>query len=147
MKKVYTDEYWELVRQRLMGDTKTTSTMKKMITKGPMSLKGLKFNIPLFCANGQYYLCDEVKETTSGTNVDHKNYTLYFSWIPTSYNVPEKVEVEIYIPNNSPNTLVQMFEITDTGKKLNLIKNSVMKSKLNSLSSIREIFQLTALKM
>lgn len=121
--------------------------MKKLTKKNPTYLKGLKFNIPLFCANGQYYLCDEVKETTNGIGVAHKIYTLYFSWIPTTYNVPEKVEVEFYIPNNSPNVLVQMFEITDTGKKLNLTKDSVMKSKLNSLNSLREVFQSTALKM
>lgn len=121
--------------------------MKKLTKKNPTYLKGLEFNIPLFSANSQFYRCDEVKETTSGVNVDHKNYTLSFSWIPTSYNVPEKVEVEIYIPDNSPNVLVQMFEITDSGKKLNLTKDSFMKSKLNYLSSIREIFQSTALKM
>ena len=121
--------------------------MKKLTKKNPTYLKGLKFNIPLFCANGQYYLCDEVKETTNGVGVAHKIYTLYFSWIPTTYNVPEKVEVEFYIPNNSPNVLVQMFEITDTGKKLNLTKDSFLKNKLNSLSSIREIFELTASKM
>ena len=105
------------------------------------------FNIPLFCAHTQHYFCDEVKETTNGVNVDYKNYTLYFSWIPTSYNVPEKVEVQIYIPNNSPNVLVQMFEITDKGKKLNLTKDSIMKTKLNSLSSIREILVSVASKM
>ena len=66
MKKVYTNEYWDLVRQHLMGDTKMTATMKKMTTKGPISLKGLNFLIPLFCANTQYYVCDEVKETTNG---------------------------------------------------------------------------------
>lgn len=121
--------------------------MKKLTKKNPKYLKGLEFNIPLFSAATQDYICDEVKETTNGVNVDHKNYTLYFSWIPTTYNVPEKVEVEFYIPNNSPNVLVQMFEITDTGKKLNLTKDSVMKSKLNSLNSLREVFQSTALKM
>lgn len=121
--------------------------MRKLTKKNPTYLKGMKFLIPLFCAKQQYYLCDEVKETTSRVGVDYKNYTLYFSWIPTSYNVPEKVEVEIYIPNNSPNTLIQIFEINDSGRKLNLTKDSVMKTKLNSLSSIREIFELTASKM
>ena len=33
MKKVYTDEYWELVRQHLMGDTNTNITMRKIRKK------------------------------------------------------------------------------------------------------------------
>ena len=121
--------------------------MKKMTTKGPMSLKGLDFLIPLFCAKAQYYRCDEVKETTNGVGVDWKNYTLYFSWIPTSYSVPEKLEVEINIPNNSPNVLVILTEITKSGKKLPVTKDSVLKKKLNSLSSIREMLVSVASKM
>lgn len=121
--------------------------MKKMTTKGPMSLKGLDFLIPLFCAKAQYYRCDEVKETTHGSYLDYKNYTLYFSWIPTSYSVPEKLEVEINIPNNSSNVLVILTEITKSGKKLPVTKDSVLKKKLNSLSSIREMLVSVASKM
>jgi hypothetical protein len=121
--------------------------MKKLTKKNPKYLKGLEFNIPLFSAANQDYICDEVKETTNGVNVDHKNYTLYFSWIPSTYNVPEKIEVEIYIPNNSPNTLIQLFEITDKGKRLNLTKHTWMKKDLNSLSGIRKILEQTPLKM
>jgi hypothetical protein len=121
--------------------------MKKLTKKNPTYLKGLEFNIPLFSANSQFYRCDEVKETTHGSYLDHKNYTLSFSWIPTSFSVPEKIEVEIYIPNSSPNTLIQMFEITDSGKKLNLTKHTWMKKDLNSLSGIRKILQETPLKL
>lgn len=121
--------------------------MKKLTKKNPTYLKGLEFNIPLFSANGQYYRCDEVKETTNGVGVDWKNYTLYFSWIPTSYSVPEKLEVEINIPNNSSNVLVILTEITKSGKKLPVTKDSVLKKKLNSLSSIREMLVSVASKM
>ena len=55
MKKVYTDEYWELVRQHLMGDTNTNITMRKIRKKNPQYLVGIKFNIPLF-ANSQHAL-------------------------------------------------------------------------------------------
>ena len=50
--------------------------MKKLTKKNPKYLNGLEFNIPLFSAANQDYISDEVKETTNGVNVDHKNYTL-----------------------------------------------------------------------
>ena len=56
MKKVYTGGYWELVRQHLMGDTKTTATMKQMTKKGPTFLVGIEFNIPLYNAIRQTYI-------------------------------------------------------------------------------------------
>ncbi len=123
--------------------------MRKLTKYSPNVLVGMEFNIPLFNAKTQMYRCSEVKETTSGVNVDHKNYTLYFSWIPTSYNVPELIEVEIYIPDSSPNTLVQFFEIKDkqTGRRWNLTKHTWMKKDLNSLSGIRKILEQTPLKM
>lgn len=146
MKKIYSNEYWELVRQNIMGDTKMTATMKKITTKGPMSLQGLSFNIPLFNAKTQMYRCDEVKDTTIGVS-GNKNYTLYFSWIPTSYSVPEKLEININIPVNSSSILLTIDEINGKGHKYNLRKNAYLKTKISSLASIREIFKSEAEKM
>jgi hypothetical protein len=105
--------------------------MRKLTKYSPNVLVGMEFNIPLFNAKTQMYRCSEVKETTHG-----------------SY-VPELIEVEIYIPDSSPNTLVQFFEIKDkqTGKRWNLTKHTWMKKDLNSLSGIRKILEQTPLKM
>lgn len=147
MKKVYTDGYWELVRQHLMGDTKTTATMKQMTKKGPTFLVGIEFNIPLYNAMRQTYICNEVKETTHGSYLDHKEYIISFNWIPTSYSVPEKIEMLLFIPNHGDTSLLTISEITNKGNKFELVKKTWKKEKLNTLNSLKEIFVLTAEKL
>lgn len=120
--------------------------MKKINKLQPSILIGMEFLIPLFMAKTQMYRCDEVKDTTIGVS-GNKNYTLYFSWIPTSYSVPKKIEININIPDNSSSILLTIDEINDKGHKYNLRKNAYLKDKISSLASIREIFKSEAEKM
>jgi hypothetical protein len=96
MKKVYTDEYWELVRQHLMGDTNTNITMRKITNKSPNRLIDMEFNIPLFNADTQMYLCTNVDEVfTSG---EGKDYNISLSEVKQKYSVPERIDISLFIP-------------------------------------------------
>ena len=148
MKKVYTDEYWELVRQHLMGDTNTNITMRKIRKKNPQYLVGIKFNIPVFNAEKQMYVCTSVNEmalTPGG-----KDYLISLSEVKQSYSVPERITVSLFIPHTDANgepAHVNMFEVTSNNRSLPLTKVMVTKSKLSSLAGLKEVFYNMAKSM
>ena len=140
MKKVYTDEYWELVRQHLMGDTNTNITMKKIRKKNPQYLVGIKFNIPVFNAEKQMYVCTAVNEmalTPGG-----KDYLISLSEVKQSYSVPERITVSLFIPHTDANgepAHVDMLEVKPHNRTLPLTKVMVTKSKLSSLGGLKKV--------
>jgi hypothetical protein len=60
--------------------------MRKMTKKAPQFLKGIEFNIPVFNAEKQMYLCTDVSEIASSPG--GKDYTISLSEVKQNYSVP-----------------------------------------------------------
>ena len=115
--------------------------MKKLTKKGPQYLVGIEFNIPLFNANKQMYLCTNVDEIA--TSNEGKAYKILLSEVKQSYSVPEKIVIDLFIPHTDANgepANVNMSEVRPTSRNLPLTKVMVTKSKLSSLAGIKEVF-------
>lgn len=115
--------------------------MKKMTKKNPQFLKGIEFNIPLFNAEKQMYVCTSVNElalTPGG-----KDYLISLSEVKQSYSVPEKIVIDLFIPHTDANgepANVNMSEVRPTSRNLPLTKVMVTKSKLSSLGGLKKVF-------
>jgi hypothetical protein len=113
----------------------------KIRKKNPQFLKGIEFNIPLFNAETQMYLCtsvDEIALTPGG-----KDYLISLSEVKQNYSVPEKIIVSLFIPDTDANgepANVNMFEVRPNSRNLPLTKVMVTKSKLSSLSGLKKVF-------
>jgi hypothetical protein len=148
MKKVYTDEYWELVRQHLMGDTNTNITMRKITNKSPNRLSDMEFNIPLFNADTQMYLCTNVDEVS--TSGEGKDYNISLSEVKQKYSVPERIDISLFIPHTDANgepARIVMVEVRPLNRRVPLTKVMVTKSKLSSLAGLKEVFYNMAKSM
>lgn len=148
MKKVYTDEYWELVRQHLMGDTKTNLTMRKITKKSPNSLIDMEFNIPLFSALRQMYRCIDVSEIESSS--EGKDYNISLSEIKgLNYNVPERVDINLFIPSDGNGGLahVTMNEVHTTRGDIKLGQTLTPKENITTLEGLKKVFYEMAKKM
>jgi hypothetical protein len=83
--------------------------------KNPQFLKGIEFNIPLFNAETQMYVCTDVNEmalTPGG-----KDYLISLSEVKQSYSVPERITVSLFIPHTDANgepAHVNMLELRET---------------------------------
>jgi hypothetical protein len=115
--------------------------MRKMTKKNPEFLKGIEFNIPIFNAEKQMYLCTNVdKVATTG---EGKEYRISLSEVKQNYSVPEKVDINLFIPHTDANgepANVNMSEVTSNNRSLPLTKVMVTKSKLSSLSGLKKVF-------
>ena len=114
--------------------------MRKMTKKAPQFLKGIEFNIPVFNAEKQMYLCTDVEwiKTSEG-----KDYNIYLSEVKQNYSVPEKIIVSLFIPDTDANgepANVNMFEVRPNNRNLPLTKVMVTKSKLSSLGGLKKVF-------
>ena len=115
--------------------------MRKMTKKAPQFLKGIEFNIPVFNAEKQMYVCTSVNEmalTPGG-----KDYLISLSEVKQSYSVPERITVSLFIPHTDANgepANVNMFEVRPNSRNLPLTKVMVTKSKLSSLAGLKEVF-------
>jgi hypothetical protein len=113
----------------------------KIKKKNPQFLKGIEFNIPLFNAETQMYLCtsvDEIALTPGG-----KDYLISLSEVKQNYSVPEKITVSLFIPHTDANgepAHVDMLEVKPHNRTLPLTKVMVTKSKLSSLAGLKEVF-------
>ena len=114
--------------------------MKKLTKKGPQYLVGIEFNIPLFAAHKQMYLCTNVEWIKT---LEGKDYTISLSEVKQTYSVPEKIIVSLFIPDTDANgepANVNMFEVRPNNRNLPLTKVMVTKSKLSSLAGLKEVF-------
>jgi hypothetical protein len=114
--------------------------MRKMTKKAPQFLKGIEFNIPVFNAEKQMYICTDVEwiKTSEG-----KDYNISLSEVKQNYSVPEKIIVSLFIPDTDANgepANVNMFEVRPNNRNLPLTKVMVTKSKLSSLSGLKKVF-------
>jgi hypothetical protein len=146
MKKVYTDEYWELVRQHLMGDTNTNmNKWPKIKKKNPQFLKGIEFNIPLFNAETQRYLCTNVDEVS--TSGEGKDYNISLSEVKQKYSVPERIDISLFIPHTDANgetANANMAEVRPDNRNLSLAKAKTSKQNISSLGGIKQLFHKMA---
>ena len=104
----------------------------------PFSLKDLEFEIPLFAAIHQRYICENVCRLRDDS--EEKKYCLDFKWVASSYSVPDKVKLYISIlkPNSGKIGII-LTEITDSGKEIRL-RHVVRPTK--SISSLEEFQKL-----
>jgi hypothetical protein len=104
----------------------------------PFSLKDLEFEIPLFAAKHQRYICENVSRVCD--NSEEKKYCLEFEWVASSYSVPNKIKLYISILKpNSGNIGIILTEITDSGNEIRL--RHVAKP-IKSISSLEEFEKL-----
>ena len=113
--------------------------MRKMTKKGPQFLIGIEFNIPVFNAEKQMYLCTDVEwiKTSEG-----KDYNISLSEVKQNYAVPERINIDMFIPTTDANgepAHVIMNEVRPKGDVV-LTKVMVTKSKLSSLVGLKEVF-------
>ena len=115
-------------------------SIQKM-ARGPVMLIDREFNIPLFNAEKQMYLCTNVDEVS--TMSEGKAYKISLSEVKQSYSVPEKIVIDLFIPHTDTNgepANVNMSEVRPTSHNLPLTKVMVTKSKLSSLAGLKEVF-------
>jgi hypothetical protein len=90
--------------------------MKEIKERGPMMLMDRVFNIPIFSAANQQYVCTEVAEL--GVDATSKKYGIYFKWLPSTYSVPEvlRMDIEIYQQKVKPILVqVSLYEKRNSG--------------------------------
>ena len=112
----------------------------KIRKKNPQFLKGIEFNIPLFNAETQRYLCTNIEWIKT---LEGKDYTISLSEVKQKYAVPEKIIVSLFIPDTDANgepANVNMFEVRPNNRNLPLTKVMVTKSKLSSLGGLKKVF-------
>ena len=115
--------------------------MRKMTKKSPNRLIDMEFNIPIFNAKTQRYLCTNVDEVA--TTGEGKEYRISLSEVKQNYSVPERVDINLFIPHTDANgepANVNMSEVRPTSHNLPLTKVMVTKSKLSSLGGLRKVF-------
>jgi len=114
--------------------------MRKIINKSPSRLIDMEFNIPIFNADTQMYVCTDVSEIEESPL--GKDYTISFSEIKQKYAVPERINIDMFIPTTDANgepAHVTMNEVRPKGDVV-LTKVMVTKSKLSSLAGLKEVF-------
>ena len=100
----------------------------------PQDLVDMQFTIPVFCANTQMYKCIEVKDYVNSQN-PKKQYELYFEWIPSSYNVPLKMRLNILLSNSNSVDLM-LFEKLDSGKYERIHHKVYTRTHISSVKNI-----------
>ena len=122
--------------------------MRKITNKSPNRLIDMEFNIPIFNADTQMYLCTNVDEVA--TTGEGKEYRISLSEVKQNYSVPERVDINLFIPHTDANgepANVNMSEVRPTSHNLPLTKVMVTKSKLSSLAGLKEVFYNMAKSM
>jgi len=114
-------------------------SIQKM-ARQPVMLIDREFNIPVFNADTQMYLCTDVSEIASSPG--GKDYTISFSEIKQKYAVPEIINIDLFIPTTDANgelAHVHMVEPTPKRGDIELASVMVNKSKLSSLAGLKEV--------
>ena len=113
-------------------------SIEKM-ARGPVMLIDREFNIPLFNADKQMYLCTDVTEIA--TSPGGKDYNIMLSEIKgLNYNVPARVDVNLFIPID-PSGLVSlhMVEVDPKRGDIKLAKTLTAKEHISSLAGLKEV--------
>ena len=122
--------------------------MRKMTKKSPNSLIDEEFNIPLFSADRQMYLCIDVSEIA--TSPGGKDYNISLSEVKQNYSVPERLDVNLFIPNDGNLgglAHVTMNEKRTNGRDIKLAQTLTPKENITTLEGLKKIFYQMAKKM
>ena len=121
--------------------------MRKMTKKNPNSLIDMEFNIPLFNAEKQMYLCIDVSEIA--TSPGGKDYNISLSEVKQNYSVPERVDINLFIPSDGNGGLahVTMNEIRTNGRDIKLAQTLTPKENITTLERLKKIFYEMAKNM
>ena len=123
--------------------------MKKIINKSPNRLVDMEFNIPLFNAEKQMYLCIDVSEIA--TSPGGKDYNIMLSEVKgLNYSVPERVDVNMFIPSTDANgelAHITMNEIDAKRGDIKLANTTTHKKNITTLEGLKKVFYEMAKKM
>jgi len=113
-------------------------SIQKM-ARGPVMLIDREFNIPLFSADRQMYLCIDVSEIA--TSPGGKDYNIMLSEVKgLNYAVPERVDVNMFIPTDAGGIAsLHMVEVRPTGSDIKLAKWTTDKEHISSLAGLKEV--------
>ena len=121
--------------------------MKKIINKSPNRLIDMEFHIPLYNAETQMYLCIDVSEIA--TSPGGKDYNISLSEVKQNYSVPEKLDINLFIPTDGNGGLahVTMNEIRTNGRDIKLAQTLTPKENITTLAGLKKVFYEMAKKM
>ena len=115
--------------------------MRKMTKKSPNSLIDEEFNIPIFAADRQMYLCIDVSEIA--TSPGGKDYNIMLSEVKgLNYAVPERIDINLFIPSDGNGGLahVTMNEIRTNGRDIKLAQTLTPKENITTLEGLKKVF-------
>ncbi len=112
--------------------------IKPLKQRGPMMLMDKVFNIPIFNAATQQYICTEVADL--GSDANSKKYGVYFRWLPSTYAVPKVLKIDITIGLTGSNHIeVQLYEKYKSGKYILQYNKGFDKERISSVAKIQSM--------
>ena len=115
-------------------------SIQKM-ARGPVMLIDREFNIPLYNADKQMYLCIDVSEIASSPG--GKDYNIMLSEVKgLSYSVPERVDVNMFIPTTDDNGELAHITMNDVDPKrgdIKLAQTLTPKESITTLAGLKEV--------
>jgi hypothetical protein len=112
--------------------------IKPLKQRGPMMLMDKVFNIPIFNAATQQYVCTEVADL--GSDATSKKYGVYFRWITSTYAVPEVLKIDITIGLTGSNHIeVQLYEKYKSGKYVLQYNKGYDKERISSVTKMQSM--------
>ena len=123
-------------------------SIQKM-ARGPVMLIDREFNIPLFNADKQMYVCINVSEIA--TSPGGKDYNIMLSEVKgLNYSVPERVDVNMFIPTTDANgelAHITMNEVDPKRGDIKLAQTLTPKENITTLAGLKKIFYEMGKKM
>ena len=122
-------------------------SIQKM-ARGPVMLIDMEFNIPLYNAEKQMYVVTDVSEIA--TSPGGKDYNISLSEVKQNYSVPEKVDINMFIPTTDANgelAHITMNEIRTNGRDIKLAQTLTPKENITTLEGLKKVFYQMAKKM
>ena len=123
-------------------------SIQKM-ARGPVMLIDREFNIPLFNADKQMYVCIDVIEIA--TSPGGKDYNIMLSEVKgLNYSVPERVDVNMFIPTTDANgelAHITMNEVDSKRGDIKLANTTTHKKNITTLEGLKKVFYEMGKKM
>ena len=123
--------------------------MRKITDKSPNRLIDMEFNIPLFAADKQMYLCIDVSEIASSPG--GKDYNIMLSEVKgLNYSVPERLDINLFVPTTDANgelAHVTMNEVDPKRGDVKLGQTLTPKENITTLEGLKKVFYEMAKKM
>jgi hypothetical protein len=122
--------------------------MRKITDKSPNRLIDMEFNIPLFAADKQMYLCIDVSEIAWSPS--GKDYNIMLSEVKgLNYSVPERLDINLFVPIDGNGGLahVTMNEVHPKRGDVKLGQTLTPKENITTLEGLKKVFYEMAKKM